>query len=78
MTAQAVSAKIRYSDTEARSGITKTECTKPKETRNEKQAQKQRNNTQQESTAILLIIHGQLQAFQRFSSGKLVLKAVES
>ncbi len=30
------------------------------------------------STAILIIIEGQFQAFQRFSSSKLVLKAVES
>ncbi len=29
-------------------------------------------------TAILMIIEGQFQTFQRFSSGKLVLKAVES
>jgi hypothetical protein len=31
-----------------------------------------------ECTAILIIIEGQLQVFQRFSSSKLVLKAVES
>jgi hypothetical protein len=30
------------------------------------------------ATAILIIIEGQLQVFQRFSSSKLVLKTVES
>jgi hypothetical protein len=35
-------------------------------------------NVSEIGTAILIILEGQFQVFQRFSSGKLVLKTVES